>query len=195
MRITCPNCDAQYEVSDDAIPSGGRDVQCSNCNKTWYQLAAMTMQTAPAAELPAELPSGLPAELPAEPQPQPEPDAATTPTPEPATASAATETAPPESKPEADAESAQEPEHETAQDPVPEFAPEPDGSVSLDWIQSRTRLFSLSIGTSRRLAYAWLDGSDKGHAVSRFDGKHIPSRIQQGIREIVNYGHTSLRAA
>lgn len=79
--------------------------------------------------------------------------------------------------------------------PLPEFAPEPDGSVSLDWIQSRTRLFSLSIGTSRRLAYAWLDGSDKGHAVSRFDGKHIPSRIQQGIREIVNYGHTSLRAA
>src|SRR6266581_4358638 len=27
--------------------------------------------------------------------------------------------------------------------PLPELAPEPDGSLSLDWIRSRTRLFSL----------------------------------------------------
>ena len=79
--------------------------------------------------------------------------------------------------------------------PLPEFAPEPDGSISLDWIQSRTRLFSLSIGTSQRLSYTWLDGSDKGHAVSRFDREQIPARILQGIREIVNHGHSSLRAA
>lgn len=44
--------------------------------------------------------------------------------------------------------------------PIPEFAPEPDGSISLDWIRSRNRLFSLSIGRSGRLAYAWLDGAD-----------------------------------
>lgn len=37
MRLICPNCDAQYDVSDDAIPSGGRDVQCSNCKHTWFQ--------------------------------------------------------------------------------------------------------------------------------------------------------------
>ena len=79
--------------------------------------------------------------------------------------------------------------------PLPEFAAEPDGAISLDWIQSRTRLFSLSIGTSQRLSYAWLDGSDKGHAVSRFDRKQIPSRILQGIRDIVDHGHTSLRSA
>jgi hypothetical protein len=79
--------------------------------------------------------------------------------------------------------------------PLPEFAPEPDGSISLDWIQSRTRLFSLSIGRSQRLSYAWLDGSDKGHAVSRFDREQIPARILQGIREIVNHAHSSLRAA
>ena len=29
--------------------------------------------------------------------------------------------------------------------PLPEFAPEPDGSISLDWVQSRNRLFSLSV--------------------------------------------------
>ncbi|WP_198654920.1 zinc-ribbon domain-containing protein [Albibacillus kandeliae] len=37
MRITCPNCDAQYEVPDEVIPTEGRDVQCSNCGNTWYQ--------------------------------------------------------------------------------------------------------------------------------------------------------------
>lgn len=38
MRLTCPNCDAQYEVDDSAIPDTGRDVQCSNCGHAWFQL-------------------------------------------------------------------------------------------------------------------------------------------------------------
>lgn len=38
MRLACPNCDARYEVPDDAIPPGGRDVQCSNCGHGWFQL-------------------------------------------------------------------------------------------------------------------------------------------------------------
>ncbi|PWE32415.1 hypothetical protein DDZ14_10145 [Maritimibacter sp. 55A14] len=37
MRLVCPNCAAQYEVDDSAIPEGGRDVQCSNCGHTWMQ--------------------------------------------------------------------------------------------------------------------------------------------------------------
>ncbi|WP_298850639.1 zinc-ribbon domain-containing protein [uncultured Ruegeria sp.] len=37
MRLTCPNCSAQYEVPDEVIPEDGRDVQCSNCDKTWFQ--------------------------------------------------------------------------------------------------------------------------------------------------------------
>lgn len=37
MRLTCPNCGAQYEVPDDVIPAAGRDVQCSNCGNTWFQ--------------------------------------------------------------------------------------------------------------------------------------------------------------
>ncbi len=37
MRLICPNCDAQYEVVDDVIPTDGRDVQCSNCGQTWFQ--------------------------------------------------------------------------------------------------------------------------------------------------------------
>lgn len=37
MRLSCPNCDAQYEVPDQVIPTSGRDVQCSNCGQTWFQ--------------------------------------------------------------------------------------------------------------------------------------------------------------
>ncbi len=37
MRLICPNCDAQYDIADDVIPDGGRDVQCSSCAHTWFQ--------------------------------------------------------------------------------------------------------------------------------------------------------------
>jgi len=37
MRLTCPNCGAQYEVPDAVIPASGRDVECSNCGTTWLQ--------------------------------------------------------------------------------------------------------------------------------------------------------------
>ena len=74
---------------------------------------------------------------------------------------------------------------------LPEFAPEPDGSISLDWIQSRSRLFSVSIGGGNRLAYAWLDGADRGHAVAGFDGVHVPARILDGIKEIMTRGNAA----
>ena len=37
MRLVCPNCNAQYDIASDAIPEGGRDVQCSSCSHTWFQ--------------------------------------------------------------------------------------------------------------------------------------------------------------
>ena len=43
MRLICPNCEAQYEVADDAIPPGGRDVQCSNCQVSWFQTEKPTV--------------------------------------------------------------------------------------------------------------------------------------------------------
>lgn len=78
--------------------------------------------------------------------------------------------------------------------PLPEFAPDPDGSISLDWIAARNRLFSLSIGGNDRLAYAWLDGTDRGHGVARFDGQNVPARVVEGIGSIVGR-HAGLRAA
>lgn len=76
--------------------------------------------------------------------------------------------------------------------PLPEFSPEPDGSISLDWIQSRHRLFSVSVGATNRLAYAWLDGADRGHAVARFDGETVPPRILEGIERIINRGNPTV---
>ena len=79
--------------------------------------------------------------------------------------------------------------------PLPEFAPEPDGSISLDWISSRYRIFSLSAGDGNRISYAWLDGSDKGHGVAHFDGFTVPSRILSELQSFVNYGKSTIRTA
>lgn len=65
MRLICPNCDAQYEVVDDVIPTEGRDVQCSNCGQTWYQHHPDHMpEAAPEADEPDDLtePDDTPAE-------------------------------------------------------------------------------------------------------------------------------------
>lgn len=77
--------------------------------------------------------------------------------------------------------------------PMPEIAPESDGSISLDWIYGRSRILSISVGVSERLAFAWIDGTDRGHAVARFDGDRIPPLILDRIRETM--GHASVRAA
>ena len=37
MRLICPSCGAQYEVSPDSIPAAGRDVQCSACQHVWFE--------------------------------------------------------------------------------------------------------------------------------------------------------------
>lgn len=48
MRLTCPNCGAQYEIDAGLIPSDGRDVQCSNCNHTWYEMPEGAAEPVPA---------------------------------------------------------------------------------------------------------------------------------------------------
>jgi hypothetical protein len=68
--------------------------------------------------------------------------------------------------------------------PLPEIAAEPDGSVSLDWMASRSRMVSVSIGESDRLAFAWLDGTDNGHAVAKHDGVIFPNLILDVVLSI-----------
>jgi len=40
MRLTCSDCNAQYEVDDGAIPGVGREVECSSCGHSWFQKGA-----------------------------------------------------------------------------------------------------------------------------------------------------------
>lgn len=80
---------------------------------------------------------------------------------------------------------------------MPEIAVDLDGAVSLDWMPSRHRMLSVSIsGATDRLAYAWIDGTDRGSAVSRFDGSAIPPRLLQAIASMsAPPAHALLRAA
>lgn len=77
--------------------------------------------------------------------------------------------------------------------PLPEASPEPDGAISLDWVASRSRVFSVSTGQSDRLAFAWIDGTNRGHGVERFDGINVPRRILSGIDDTLN-AHAAVRA-
>jgi len=65
MRLTCPNCGAQYDVPDAAIPEAGREVQCSACGEAWAQHRPEAADTAAEQEAPPA----------ADPAPAPEPPA------------------------------------------------------------------------------------------------------------------------
>ncbi|WP_170333319.1 zinc-ribbon domain-containing protein [Ruegeria arenilitoris] len=108
MRLTCPNCSAQYEVPDEVIPEEGRDVQCSNCENTWFQ-PKYSGEAAPATTVPV-----------AEDSP-----AAAEPDPTPAEPAAASTT---EVKVDIKPRSAPEPEPtpEPTAAPEPEVVPEPE---------------------------------------------------------------------
>ena len=114
MRLVCPNCEAKYEVPEDAIPETGRDVQCANCGHAWFQ-----MRSRPAATETAPV------------QPVQEPQAAVGPVAndqvvEPSAAVAETVAAAPEPEPEP------EPEPLPAEEPAARAEPamEPDSAVA-----------------------------------------------------------------
>lgn len=86
MRLTCPNCGAQYEVPDEVIPEEGRDVQCSNCEKTWFQAKHPETEAEPVKTEPAA-PVAEPAEKAAKQEPEEKPAEDPKPAPEPAEAS------------------------------------------------------------------------------------------------------------
>ena len=82
MRLTCPNCEAQYEVPDEVIPANGRDVQCSNCGDTWFQNhpdSAPQAAGEPEDEQAWDAPTDSVAEPVADPEDEPEPEADTRP--------------------------------------------------------------------------------------------------------------------
>ncbi len=78
MRLICPNCGAQYEVSDDVIPTQGRDVQCSNCGHTWFESpgASVAAEEELLADPVEEAVEETAPDLPPEPEPEVEPEPA-----------------------------------------------------------------------------------------------------------------------
>ena len=79
--------------------------------------------------------------------------------------------------------------------PMPEFSAEPDGSICLDWAVDRYAVFSISIGHNNRISYAWINGTDKGHGVARFDGSTIPVMIKSGVMSIMENAHNGIKVA
>jgi hypothetical protein len=68
---------------------------------------------------------------------------------------------------------------------LPEVGVDPDGAISLDWLCTRHRMLSISFtGRSNRLAFAWLDGTDRGNGVVRFDRQMIPRRLVEAIAAV-----------
>ncbi len=61
MRLVCPNCDAKYEVPEDAIPDAGRDVQCANCSHAWFQMRGRAASSAVVTKQPDPEPVASPA--------------------------------------------------------------------------------------------------------------------------------------
>lgn len=80
----------------------------------------------------------------------------------------------------------------TAGLPLPEVAIDPDGAISLDWMPSRTRAFSISVSDSDRLAYAWINGSDRGHGAVRF-ADSLPQTLLLQLRGLI--AHDRIRRA
>ena len=60
--------------------------------------------------------------------------------------------------------------------PRPEFSVEPDGSISLDWIESRNRFFSLSVGVNNQFGVTpgWMEQT-RGKAWRASMGSRFPS--------------------
>ena len=78
--------------------------------------------------------------------------------------------------------------------PLPECSIEPDGCISLDWMPGPNRTLTVSVGESDRMPYAWVDGTDRGHAVARMVDGQLPPRILAEIRRFTSH-ESFLRAA
>lgn len=148
MRLTCPNCGAQYEVPDEVIPESGRDVQCSNCGDTWFQHHPdhapaeeddAANEPHPGWDSPEEEPEqDFAPEPDEEDAPEAEPEFDHEPEPEPVAEDAPEDEADPEwdSEPEPEPEDTSEPEREDFatladdaaedEDDIPDFIPRED---------------------------------------------------------------------
>ena len=78
---------------------------------------------------------------------------------------------------------------------MPGFAVDPDGAISLDWTASRYRVVSASLEPNGQLAFAWVNGADRGYGVATFDGQQVPECLIDLIALIAPTRNASLWAA
>jgi predicted Zn finger-like uncharacterized protein len=88
MRLTCPNCGAEYDVPEGLIPPAGKHVQCTACHTRWFMRGQAreelsedqilrkleTRTTRPIAGTPGATPIPFPGMTAATPEPLAEPE-------------------------------------------------------------------------------------------------------------------------
>lgn len=79
--------------------------------------------------------------------------------------------------------------------PLPAISVEPDGAIAFDWIFLRDRMFSITVSDADKLAYAWLNGNDRGHGVASLRGKVLPEPIPTLLATLTRDEHASIGAA
>lgn len=68
--------------------------------------------------------------------------------------------------------------------PFPEVSADDEGFVILDWSINKDIMVSVSISDSRRIPYAYLEGTKSGSGVVTFTGTEIPLEIWQLIQRV-----------
>lgn len=59
MILTCPNCTTRFLLSAFVLAPDGRQVKCSNCSETWFQLPDPEELNAAPEEMPQDIPESV----------------------------------------------------------------------------------------------------------------------------------------
>lgn len=68
--------------------------------------------------------------------------------------------------------------------PVPEFSVDPDGEISIEWVLSKSRLVTISVGSDGTLTYIGFLGSARMKGAERFD-QEIPRAVMAVLERII----------
>ena len=69
--------------------------------------------------------------------------------------------------------------------PSPEITIDPRGYISMDWIPSKSKMFSLIASKTGRVPYSWLDGTERGYAVTNMKEGQLSDRLVDEMRRIL----------
>lgn len=59
----------------------------------------------------------------------------------------------------------------------PDISLDGEGGIMFDWMISKFKMYSISIGRTSRLPFALLNGAEKAYGVIEFDGQKAPNRM------------------